>query len=130
MDALSTYHKSAQKSLLITKTAKSMFEDIRLLTINIVRGKLQTSEEHVSISDTEELKILDTDDHYKFLAKYENAVQLEQQVCNEATSEYLNKRLSVIWSSNISTPRKVHATKTFALPTLQYHMWTTDWIVT
>ena len=31
--------------------------------------------------------IIDTDDHYKFLGKYENSVQLEQQVCNEATSE-------------------------------------------
>ena len=84
VDDLKTYHKSAQKALLITKTAKSMFEDIGLFwgldkcaTINIVRGKLQTNEENVSISDTEELKILDTDDHYKFLGKYENSVQLE-----------------------------------------------------
>ena len=135
VDDLKTYHKSAQKALLLTKTAKSMFEDIGLFwgldkcaTINIVRGKLQTNEENVSISDTEELKILGTDDHYKFLGKYENPVQLEQQVCYKATSEYLN-HLSVIWSSNISIPRKVLATKTFALPTLQYHMWTTDWTV-
>ena len=35
----------------------------------------------------------------------------------------------IIWSSNISIPKKVLATKTFALPTLQYHMWTTDWTV-
>ena len=112
-----------------------MFEYIGLFwgldkcaTINIVRGKLQINEENVSITDTEELKILDTDDHYKFLGKYENSVQVEQQVCNEATSEYL-KRLPVIWSRNISIPKKVLATKTFALPTLQYHMWTTDWTV-
>ena len=79
VDDLKTYHKSAQKALLITKTAKSMFEDIGLFwgldkcaTINIVRGKLQINEESVSITDTEELKILDTDDHYKFLGKYEN----------------------------------------------------------
>ena len=109
-----------------------MSEDIGLFwgldkraTTNIVRGKLQTSEESVSISYTEELKILDTDDHYKFLSKYENSVQLEQQVCNEATSENL-KRLSVIWSSNVSIPWNVHATETFALPTPQYHMWRTD----
>ena len=102
VDDLKTYHKSAQKALLRTKTAKSMFEDIGLFwgldkcaTINIVRGKLQTNEENVSIFGTEELKVLDTDDYYKFLSKYENSVQLEQQVCNEATSEYL-ERLSVI----------------------------------
>ena len=106
VDDLKTYLKSAQKALLITKTTKSMFEDNGLFwgldkcaTINIVHGKLQTS-----ISDTEELKILDTDDHYKFLGKHENSVQLEQPVCKEAASQYL-KRLSVIWSSNISIPR-------------------------
>ena len=128
VDDLRTDHKSAQKALLITKTAKSMFQGIGLFwgldkcaTIKIVRGKLQINEENVSITDTEELKILDTDDHYKFLGKYENSVKLEQQVCDDATSEYL-KRLSVIWSGNISIPRKVLATKAFALPTLQYHM--------
>ena len=101
-----------------------MFEDIELFwgldksaTISIVRGKLQTNQENVPISDTEELKILDTDDHYKFLGKYENSVQREEQFRNEPTSEYL-KRLSVIWSSNITIPRKVVSIKTFALPTL------------
>ena len=99
VDDLKTYHNSAQKALLITKTAKSMFEDIiglywgldKCAKINIVRGKLHINEENVSITDTEELKILDIDDHYKFFGKYENSVQLEQQVCNEATSEYLKR---------------------------------------
>ena len=70
VDDLKTYQKSAQKALLITKTARSMFEDIGLFwgldkcaTINIVHGKLQANEENVSISDTDELKILDTADH-------------------------------------------------------------------
>ena len=57
-----------------------MFEVIGLdkcATINKACGKLQTNEENGSISDTEELKILDTDDHHKFLRKYENSVQLE-----------------------------------------------------
>ena len=73
-----------------------MFEDIGLdkcATTNKACGKLQTNEENGSISDTEELKILDTDDHYKFLRKYENSAQLEQQVCNEATNEYLQQHL-------------------------------------
>ena len=73
-----------------------MFEVIGLdkcATTNKACGKLQTNEENGSISDTEELKILDTDDLYKFLRKYENSVQLEQQVCNEATSEYLQQYL-------------------------------------
>ena len=93
VDELKTYHKPAKKASLITKTPTSMFEDVRLYwgldkfaTINIVRGKLQINEENVSIIETEEIKILDIDDQYRFLGKYENSVQLEQQVCNEATS--------------------------------------------
>ena len=66
--------------------------------------------------------------NYKFLQKYDNATQLEEQVRNEASKEYL-KRIPVIWTNNISIPRKVHATKTFALPALQYDTWTSDWPV-
>ena len=66
--------------------------------------------------------------NYKFLRKYDNETQLEEQVRNEASKEYL-KRIPVIWTNDISIPRKVYATKTFALPALQYHMWTSDWPV-
>lgn len=67
--------ESAQKALLITKTVKSMFKDIGLFwgfnecTTIIVRGEIQTNEENVSLSDTEELQILDTDNHYKLPSK-------------------------------------------------------------
>ncbi|KXJ15567.1 hypothetical protein AC249_AIPGENE10323 [Exaiptasia diaphana] len=99
-----------------------MFEDIVLTwglakcaTVDIVQGKIKSNTENAN-------------DHYKFLGKYENSIQLEEQVRDEASKEYL-KRVSVIWTSNISIPRKVHATKVFALPSLQYHMWTSDWTI-
>ena len=62
----------------------------------------------------------------KFLGKYENATQLEEQVHTDVSEEYI-KRLSVIWTSNISVPRTIRATNTFALSVLQYHMWTVNW---
>ena len=74
------------------------------------------------------MRVLDSNDYYKFLGKCENSTQLEEQVQNESSKEYL-KRVSIIWSSNISLPRKIHATKTFALPAIQYHMWTSDWSI-
>ena len=37
------------------------------------------------------------------------------------------KRLNVIWSSNVSISRKIKVTNTFALPVIQYHMWTAEW---
>ena len=39
------------------------------------------------------------------------------------------KKIIIIIIIIISITKKVLATKTFALPTLQYHMWTTDWTV-
>ena len=33
----------------------------------------------------------------------------------------------VIWASPLLIPRKIKATNTCALPSLQYYMWTTDW---
>ncbi|XP_068675406.1 uncharacterized protein [Montipora capricornis] len=72
------------------------------------------------------VNVLQDKDHYKFLGKLENAAQLDDEVFDQVNKEYL-KRLSVIWSSNISMPRKIKATNTFALPVIQYHMWTVDW---
>ena len=135
MDDLKTYHKSSQKAFLITKAMKSMFEDVGLFwgldkgaIVNVVWGKIKSSDGNAQVSDTEELKLLDINDHYTFLGRYENSTELEEQVCNESSKEYL-KRVPVIWSSNISIPRKVHVTKTFALPSLRYHTWTSDWTI-
>ena len=47
-------------------------------TVDILRGKIKLSNENVQLSDTEELKVLNTNDHYKFLGKFENAAQLEE----------------------------------------------------
>ena len=35
----------------------------------------------------------------------------------------------VIWSSPLSIPRKIKEPNSYALPTLQYYMWTTDWSI-
>ena len=70
--------------------------------------------------------MLNETDQYKFVGKYENATHLEEQVHTDVSEEYI-KRLSVIWTSNISVPRKMRATNPFALSLLQYHMWTANW---
>ena len=56
----------------------------------------------------------------------ENFAQLDDEVFDQVSKEYL-KRLNVIWSSNISIPRKIKATNIFALPVIQHHMWTVEW---
>jgi len=71
-----------------------MFEEIGLIweinkcgTVDIVRGNFKASEENVQLSDSDQLKILTANDHYKFLGKYENSMELEELVCNEASKE-------------------------------------------
>ena len=80
----------------------------------------------MSLNNDEQLRTLDKNDKYKFLGKCENSTQLDDIVCEEVSEEFL-KRLTVIWSSNISIPRKVKASNTFALPVIQYNMWSSDW---
>ena len=106
---------------------KNMFEDIGLqwdldkcAAVNIQRGKICPTPT-INLSKNEELKMLNETDQYKFLGKYENATQLEEKVYTDVSEEYI-KRLSVIWTSNISVPRTIRATKTFALSLLQYHI--------
>ena len=113
---------------------EKMFKDIGLewgldkcSTVNMQRGKLVPSED-LPLNEKDSISILDENDQYKFLGKFENVLHLDEMVFEYASKEHL-RRLSVIWSSNISIPRKIKATNTFAMPTLLYHMWTADWLV-
>ena len=56
--------------------------------------------------------------HYKFLGRIQNVNQLDKQVFEQASQEYLG-RLAAIWTSPLYIQRKVKATNTFAYPVLQ-----------
>ena len=56
----------------------------------------------------------------------QNANQLDKQVFEQASQEYL-RRLAAIWTSPLSIPRKVRTTNTFACPVRQYYMWSSEW---
>ena len=45
--------------------------------VNVMQGEIRTSDENVQISDPEELKLLDTNDHYKFLQILSAKAQLK-----------------------------------------------------
>ena len=109
-----------------------MFNDICLAwginkcaAIHLKRGKLERRDD-LLLTDNEKIPVLGDDDYYKYLGKFENVTQLEKQVQKSASKEYI-RRVSLIWSSPLSIPRKVKATQAFALPVLLHHMCTTDW---
>ena len=132
VDDLKTFHKSMSKAMLMAGKTKNMFEDISLrwgldkcAAVNIQRGKICPTL-NINLSENEELKMQNETDQYKFLGKHESATQLEKQVHTDVSEEYI-KRLSVIWTSNSSVPRKIRATNTFALTLSQCHIWTANW---
>ena len=132
VDDLKTYHKTPTKAMVETRRMESPFNDIGLewgldkcATITVSKGKI-VSAENLILNDNASINVLQDKDPYKFLGKLENFAQLDDEVFDEVSKEYL-KRLNVIWSSNISIPRKIKATNTFALPVIQNHMWTAEW---
>ena len=93
--------------------------------VEVKRGKL-TEGGHRTVSKEESIQNISKDDHYKFLGTVENSKQLDELIMQTLSQESLC-RLSVIWTSNISIPRKIKATNTFAIPFLQYSFWTWTW---
>ena len=132
VDDLKTYHKSRNKAAVMSTTIKSMFTDIgfewglqKCAAVEVNRGKL-TEGGNLTVSKEESIQIMSKDDHYKFLGTVENSKQLDELITQTLSQEYI-RRLSVIWTSNISIPRKIRATNTFAIPLLQYSFWTFTW---
>ena len=132
VDDLKTYHKSRNKAAVMSTTIKSMFTDIgfewglqKCAAVEVNRGKL-TEGGNLTVSKEESIQIMSKDDHYKFLRTVENSKQLDELIAQTLSQEYI-RRLSVIWTSNISIPRKIRATNTFAIPLLQYSFWTCTW---
>ena len=109
-----------------------MFTDIgfewglqKCAAIEVNREKL-TEGGNLTVSKEESIQIMSKDDHYKFLGMVENSKQLDELIRQTLSQEYIC-RLLVIWTSNISIPRKIRAMNTFAIPPLQYSFWTCTW---
>ena len=110
-----------------------MFGDIGLelglrkcAAVNIKRGKIAQEQTQMPISHMEFIPLLQNSDHYKFLGKQENATHLEEIITREASKEYL-RRCAVIWSSPLTIRRKIASTNNFAVPAVQYQMWSSMW---
>ena len=132
VDDLKTYHKSRNKAAVMSTTIKSMFTDIgfewglqKCAAVEVNRGKL-TEGGNLTVSKEESIQIMSKDDHYKFLGTVESSKQLDELIIQTLSQEYI-RRLSVIWTNNISIPRRIRATNTFTILLLQYSFWTCTW---
>ena len=134
VDDLKLYAKSENKISVVTKKVKEMYEDIgmswgleKCASLHVVRGKVSKSED-LPIGAKDSISVMESSNKYKFLAKYENFEQLDKFTFQQAEKENL-RRLNVIWSSPLSVPRKQTACIVFALPTLEYFMGTSNWLI-
>ena len=123
------YHSRIYSAKIISSTLMYLlFKSIPLMIIIIIivnRGKL-TEGGNFKVSKEEGIQMMSKDDHYKFLGMVENSKQLDELTTQTLSQEYI-RRLLVIWTSNISIPKKIKATNTFAIPLLQYSFWTCTW---
>ena len=134
VDDLKLYAKSEIKISVVTKKVKEMYEDIgtsrgleKCASLHVVRGKESKSED-LPIGAKYSISVMESSDKYKFLGKYENFEYLDKFTFQQAEKEYL-RRLNVIWSSPLSVPSKQTACIVFALPTLEYFMGTSNWLI-
>ena len=91
----------------------------KMRAVEVNRGKL-TEGGNLTASKEESIQIMSKDGHYKFLGMIENSKQLDELITQTLSQEYI-RRLLVIWISNISIPRKIKATNTFAIPFYNIH---------
>ena len=131
VDDLKLYAKSENKISVVKKKVKEMYEDIgmpwgleKCASLHIVRGKVSKGED-LLIEANGSISVMESSDKYKFLGKYENFEQLDMFTFQK---EYL-RRLNIIWSSPLSVPRKLTASTVFAMPSLEYFMGTSDWLI-
>ena len=82
---------------------ESMFSDIGLewgldkcATVTVSKRKL-VSAENLILNENDSINVLQDKDHYKFLRNLESFAQLDDEVFDHFSEEYL-KRLNVIWS--------------------------------
>ena len=134
VDHLKCYTRSKQKLVTGTRTLANMFDDIGLginlgkcAACHIKRGKYYKDAD-LPIGDDQIIKVLEKGDKYRFLGKAKNCNQLDSLVYEETRREYL-RRLSVIWTSPLTIPRKIQATNVFANTMIKYYMTTSDWSI-
>ena len=102
------------------------WNDRKCSVVHVKRGVLQDSGDGMRLGESEMIESLSEGSNYKFLGVLENVKQEDGLALEVAAKVYL-KHLSVIWSSPLSDYNRVIATNQFALPLMEFLMWTQRW---
>ena len=132
MDDLKLFAKNDTQLNILLRTVKMFSDDVGLTfgldkcaKFVVSRGKAKPSGD--SQLDPEcTIRELSVGETYKYLGFFE-AGELECSVSKESILQVYLKRLSVIWKSLLSGPRKVRATNSFCVPVLSYGFGIIPW---
>ena len=129
MDDLKIYSKSENELKIVLNDIKIKMEDSGLKwnskkckIINIRRGIIDVSKEHVVLNEDTKVQCLKSDEVYKFLGIPENVVH-DISTIVEGLKKVIKKRTNVIWTSPLSDYNKIMATNIFVLSSIEYFLW-------
>ena len=136
IDDLKVFSSSQTKLNIVLRSTCSAMNDIGLpwnpencSTIHVKRGVLVNDAAGLKLDQTSMVQSIKQGSSYKSLGVCETVKEDEKFALVSAAKVYLH-RLSVIWSIPLSDFNQVIATNQFALPVLNYLMWTQQWPIT
>ena len=129
VDDLKKYDKSKVTLTRSLELIRNMMADAGLLwnekkckCVHMKKGKVETEEGDVVLSDGFKVKCLQSTDTYKFLGVPENTAH---DISNLSTSmlKVITGRANIVWSSPLSDYNKVMATNIFVNSVIEYFFW-------
>ena len=134
IDDLKIFAANEKKLHLILKLTQECMKDLNMewgvkkcAIMNVKRGKLKEQSE-LKLNEDTTIRPVDKNSPYRFLGIYEYICHDSKLIRDHISKEFL-QRIWLMWSSPMDEPLKIHATNTFAIPSLTYHMCTIPYLL-
>ena len=125
MDDLKLFAKNNSQLHVLLRTVKMFSDDVGLVfgldkcaKFTVTRGKASQTGD-VQLEPDSIIRELNVGESYKYLGFFESE-GLDCNVSKELILQEYLRRLSLIWKSSLSGPRKVRGTNSFCVPVLSY----------
>ena len=128
MDDLKVFTKSLRNLVNVFSDVKPKMEDGGLdwngkkcNALSMIRGRIDTSQDEITLHDGTKIGCLKSEDLYKFLGVPENVLHDETDVIS-GLKKGIKQRTNVIWTSPLSDQHKVSSTNMFVSSSVEYFM--------
>ena len=128
MDDLKTYAKSKGKLTKVLSDTKFqmidaglVWREVKCAVLHLKGGKVVDKDEDIRLDEEITLKCLENQP-YKFLGMPETDIHNTDKLI-QLLIENISQRTNVIWTSLLSDFNKVLTTNSFAMPPVNYFMW-------